>query len=828
MASGDKHDENPGTAKGKRKSVRSKLTSLDGIVPATNGFMICSSSMKNVWRSLEHQTILWCNQLVVQISHTLLTLINPENGQPFTSLQKRRLVFTTMLQSNLPQSLGLIQTVQSSLAFENLSTERVKDANGLQVDGFSPCPPSFRWRADTLKKDLHIQANSVTVLAMDGRRRWLDIRNLGSNGKGHFIFVTNLAPCSGVSLHLWPEKGRSSPEDKLPIRKRIFEVTSKMVYIPSGPAPRQIEPGSQTEQAPPSSVLILKPEEMQGYQFLTISVAPRPTVSGHPPHAVSMAVGQFFNPKDGEREVSFGSLLSTIYSKQEILLKEDHSLVLNLSFAVSLGILPVTLSLQTQGCGLKDSADQMDGSSLCKLRCFPPVGLAWDHDSGLHVIPSIYSERVIVDSSPAMWDSSQGSDRTILMLLVDPHCSYKISFGVSLTAAASRFCLLYSSQIAGFMITAVLFALMRQAHAWELDLSLPSISTAVELNLKMPHAFLLLAVLPIFASLAMSYFTSQDPPVASYISVSMICYLIANGSLIILILSSQLIFYMVAVLHVFIKRLWLAWEEYICVGSPHRILAFSSIFFSLKIVQMLRSNLSLVVGFLAILLVCFVHPALGLIVLLFYHSLHCHTALYCFLAASFRSNAQRKEFSHPKSRSSSLLLEPKSNGAFDSFIPHEDGGFSSPITANGFGESQLEIYKYKHGILMLHLLAALMLIPSLAAWLQGIGKGSSFPWFIDSLLCSGVILHGISGSSPDSYFLSIPLPFVRRMEIRPSLLYLLAGYYSFLCALASAPYKSFNVMAAVGFASFAFRTIDRCRDSGSSNYRNNRKHSHRH
>lgn len=48
--------------------VRSKLASLDGIVPFTNGFTIGSSGMNNVWLSMEHQSILWCNQLVVQVS----------------------------------------------------------------------------------------------------------------------------------------------------------------------------------------------------------------------------------------------------------------------------------------------------------------------------------------------------------------------------------------------------------------------------------------------------------------------------------------------------------------------------------------------------------------------------------------------------------------------------------------------------------------------------------------------------------------------------------------------------------------------------------------
>lgn len=38
----------------------------------------------------------------------------------------------------------------------------------------------------------------------------------------------------------------------------------------------QIEPGGQSEQPPPSGVLHLSLHDLQGYRFLTVSVAPRP------------------------------------------------------------------------------------------------------------------------------------------------------------------------------------------------------------------------------------------------------------------------------------------------------------------------------------------------------------------------------------------------------------------------------------------------------------------------------------------------------------------------------------------------------------------------
>ncbi|XP_064993012.1 GPI inositol-deacylase isoform X5 [Musa acuminata AAA Group] len=611
--------------------VRSKLASLDGIVPFTNGFTIGSSGMNNVWLSMEHQSILWCNQLVVQISHSLLSMVNSETGQPYPSVARRILVLTKMLQSGIPHSLNWLGDMHTSQVSIKLPIkDAARDTDPPVQDRYS-CPPSVHWSDDGLEKDLYIESTTVTVLAMDGKRRWLDIKKLGSNGRGHFIFVTNLAPCSGVRLHLWPEKSKKSLLGELPVSRRAIEVTSKMVHIPAGPAPRQIEPGSQTEQAPPSAFLQLTPEELHGFRFLTISVAPHPTVSGRPPPAASMAVGQFFNPEEGERKFSAAMLLRSSYVQEEMLLKEDHPLAFNLSFSISLGLLPTILSLKTTGCGIKSTAEQTgddEQSRFCKLRCFPPVALAWDSVSGLHVIPNMYTETITVDSSPAMFDSSPESDKTIVFLLVDPHCSYTMGISVSLTAATSRFCLSYSSQITGFMIAAVFFALMRQARAWELDASLPSILSALEFNLRMPLPFLIFAVLPVFVSLPVLLLTRQHvPPIASYISLSVLCYLVANGSVMILILSSQLILYAAATIHVYIKKSWLAWEDNFQIAFLNQIFRFTSIFYSLKIVQILRGSPNFVVAFVAIPLVCFVHPALGLIVLLISHAFQCHAAL---------------------------------------------------------------------------------------------------------------------------------------------------------------------------------------------------------
>ncbi|XP_044502922.1 uncharacterized protein LOC123223679 isoform X2 [Mangifera indica] len=808
--------------------VRSGLESLDGIVPPTHGFMIPSTGMKNVWLSMEHQAILWCNQLVIQVSHTLLSLIDFRTGQPFLDTRKRLEIFSRMLRGATPQSFNWMM---QSRMFHQSSThpiKDVKDATDSQVHSISSCPSSVHWSDDGLERDLYIQTTTVTVLAMDGRRRWLDIQRLSSNGKSHFIFVTNLAPCFGVRIHLWPEKRESNLD--LSASERALEVTSKMVHIPSRQAPRQTEPGSQTEQVPPSAIFHLGPEDMRGFRFLTISVAPRPTISGRPPPAASMAVGQFFNPQEGEIEFSPQSMLLSTYSPKEMFLKEDHPLTFNLSFAISLGLLPATLSLRTESCGIKKAGLQeeetghMENSRLCKMRCFPPVALAWDPISGVHIFPNLYSETIVVDSSPALLSFPQRSERTTVLLLVDPHCSYKTSVAVSITAAASRFLLLYNSQIAGLSVAVIFFALMRQAYAWDLNLPIASMLSAVDSNLQMPFPFLLLAVLPILVSLFLFFLMSQSfPPIMSFAIVSMICYLLANGLIILLVLASQLFFYVAATIHVFIKTRWQEWEGNFCFGFLLWFANISSSFFSLKMVTVLRVHPLIVTTLAAITLVCIVHPALGLFVLLMSHALSCHNSLCSSLTASFRSHVWRTELFDYNSDGNGLPKQFASmqDGRFNHNLLSEEMNSSSPDSTKSFSDTQLEIFHHRHGLLILHLLATLMFVPSFVAWLQRIWIGHSFPWFLDSFLCIGVIFHGVIMSKPDFNSL-VTFPMILGQELRLNVVYALAGYFSFLSGLTFVPYMVFYAMAVIGFISVACNIVKGRNGFG------NRKHSHRH
>jgi glycosylphosphatidylinositol deacylase len=185
--------------------VRSRMASLDGLVPPTNGLTIGSSGMVNVFLSMEHQSILWCNQMAVQVAHTLLQLIDGDTGQQIKSPQRRMAVFVSNLRSALPQTFDWLLTSDTTAAISLSSkagshvrrdvrrlddddeeeldqeiggdTAKTESQEAPKMDQFA-CPTSVHWDGETPGTDLYIDSTTMTVLAMDGRRRWLDIEKL--------------------------------------------------------------------------------------------------------------------------------------------------------------------------------------------------------------------------------------------------------------------------------------------------------------------------------------------------------------------------------------------------------------------------------------------------------------------------------------------------------------------------------------------------------------------------------------------------------------------------------------------------------------------------
>lgn len=63
---------------------------------------------------------------------------------------------------------------------EELQQESVVDLAEEGDEDLYACPKSTHWTGESKEKDLYIDSPTMTVLAMDGKRRWLDIKRMVS------------------------------------------------------------------------------------------------------------------------------------------------------------------------------------------------------------------------------------------------------------------------------------------------------------------------------------------------------------------------------------------------------------------------------------------------------------------------------------------------------------------------------------------------------------------------------------------------------------------------------------------------------------------------
>nr|GMD03650.1 GPI inositol-deacylase A isoform X1 [Ipomoea batatas] len=145
---------------------------------------------------------------------------------------------------------------------------------------------------------------------------------------------------------------------------------------------------------------------------------------------------------------------------------------------------------------------------------------------------------------------------------------------------------------------------------------------------------------------------------------------------------------------------WQTLENNWCFHFVHWFLNLSYVVLSSKVVRIVASNPSLVIALVASTLVCFVHPALGLFLLLLSHAVCCQNALSSFLMASFRSHIQTKELrvSGNEQLNNSRQPIPKYNGETSKHVPLKANSPTSLENAKSYADTQLEIFHHRNSV----------------------------------------------------------------------------------------------------------------------------------
>ncbi|CAG8433285.1 4166_t:CDS:10 [Diversispora eburnea] len=83
--------------------VCSDSANINSLVPASHGFTVFTTSIPNVWTAMDHQCILWCNQLVKVVANSLLSVVDIRRASQTRPSSERMSVFRKILLSGLEE-----------------------------------------------------------------------------------------------------------------------------------------------------------------------------------------------------------------------------------------------------------------------------------------------------------------------------------------------------------------------------------------------------------------------------------------------------------------------------------------------------------------------------------------------------------------------------------------------------------------------------------------------------------------------------------------------------------------------------------------------------
>eukprot|EP00850_Spirogloea_muscicola_P021138 SM000238S08039 [mRNA] locus=s238:168526:179900:+ [translate_table: standard] len=641
------------------------------------------------------------------------------------------------------------------------------DGGGGDSEG---CPLGTKWIVEPQDTDIFVQSHTVEVLALDGRQRWLDIRAMAAQGRTSFALLTNLHQCASVRIHLWEERRAASGKVGGYEPPRKVDVTLRMIALPASEAATPSEPGTQRQQPAPTGALLLGPAELARYRFVTVEVAPQhAAIANAPPPREVMAVAQFYDPLDGAVALGPWWVLSSLLKRRNVLVSENHPMVLSLALPLSPGAAPLAVRSSATQCGLQDDDVRLSDAGiteLCKQRCFAPVAAVWDPFAGGHDVVSAGAYRVTVqsDATPALGSPGQprDGDQARLTLLIDPHCAYTISIRLDVTLAIGRFILAHGLQVAGIAVGLQCFALLWQARAQEAGLPAPPLPAALLASVASSARGPPILLAPLTAYVAgLVLLGTPPPPFWSVLAATAAAYLAATAALCALSLTMSALF---AVL------VWM--QQYAPISCLPR---------GLQTQRAVRSQGG---------------PA----------------------ATKVAAEAGR--------RRRHWLAGAAFAACVANFLLHPGAAVLLATAAEAWA-AYGSLARLHHGLLCLHLLLAALVVPSFVAWLRRPAANRTLPALLDAAATLGVAAHALQAAAT-SPSLS-PLPQTYGSVLHFSSVYAAAGVTACTAGLARAPHWALWAISALGAATAAVTALGAHNgDSGSGGRRSSGWPSRRH
>ncbi|KAI9826262.1 MAG: GPI inositol deacylase [Phylliscum demangeonii] len=455
--------------------IPSDYASLASLVPDTHGFTVFASSIPNVWTGMDHQAILWCDQLRKVIIRSLMELIDARRPGQTRPRADRMRVFKKWLLT------GLEDVVEKALPqMEPTILLTLEDnSNAIISQG-----ERFALRSFGASQKAKAHLLPVPVQAAAGQKSFSLLTDqaltaTGTNENLDVLFCSVFPLQLGQSASLFSMNmdlsGNSSGSTRLACKNAAVDVT----HLPAS---------TRTSHHPfddvtPFSYLQYHVEDVAEHQFVAIV-----DKAAHP--TAGWAVAEFSSTAQSQIQSGLG-FWPLLLSGFRMTLAADRPMVTQIKLpAVHSSLLAYRLTIGRHGCG--------DGSELFTSFVRQYISDPYESKFFVNVKQANINLHGIAPFMPPPMRQASGTEGVSLQVWSDPAChsTMDVALDLDILGSIGKLFMRYRTLFAAFPLLVAALVLRKQFAIYDATGVFVSFGEALDrcLRQSLPLVFLALSI----------------------------------------------------------------------------------------------------------------------------------------------------------------------------------------------------------------------------------------------------------------------------------------------------------------------------------------------
>jgi len=473
--------------------VPSDYASLESLVPDTHGFTVFTSSVPNVWTSMDHQAILWCDQfrkVVVRSLYDVIDVNRPAQTKPRADRMRIfKKWYLTGMEAIAEKTLSQKEPT-TLLTLEDNSNSIIAQGERLTLRKFGQ------------SRKPHAHLLPIPPQGTPGGKRFTLLTDQkldapGGAGKLEVLFCSVFPLHPGQSATLFSMNmdlsGDSSGSTRLACKNAASDVITLPASTRSSKRPFYLD---QEKEVLPFSYLQYDLEDIMDHQFVAIvdkAVDPTP----------GWVVAEFSDNVQSHRIRSLG-LRRLLAFGMKMKLPSNRPMVAEVKIpALHSSLLAYTLEMENQVCG--------DESELFTPLLRQYISEPYESKYFVNVRHADINLHGVSPFMPPPLKHKEAPDGLSLQFWTDPTCnsSIRVSLKVDIPGSLGKLYMRYRTVFAAFPLLVVALVLRKQFRVYDETGVFMPFAESLDLCLRQSLPLVLLALTCLSVSLAQA---SLAPP----------------------------------------------------------------------------------------------------------------------------------------------------------------------------------------------------------------------------------------------------------------------------------------------------------------------------